>query len=63
MMIPKPFAGNIITRVIIPITYMVYYRDTLTADLLIDYIKEKNILVWAGNVHESEAHKGIDIYI
>lgn len=34
------------------------YRDTLTAELLIDYIKEKNILVWGGNVHESEAHKG-----
>jgi hypothetical protein len=34
------------------------FRDTLTADLLIDYIKERNILVWAGNVRESEAHKG-----
>lgn len=35
-----------------------FNKDTLTSDRLKEFIKEKNILVWAGNVHESEAHKG-----
>jgi FAS-associated factor 2 len=35
-----------------------FCRDTLTSTRVIDFIKEKNILVWAGNVVESEAHKG-----
>jgi hypothetical protein len=26
---------------------------------VIEFLKERNILVWAGNVHEAEAHKGI----
>lgn len=35
-----------------------FCRDTLTSTRVIDFLKEKNVLVWGGNVRESEAHKG-----
>jgi FAS-associated factor 2 len=35
-----------------------FSRETLTSSRVIEFIKEKNILVWGGNVRESEAHKG-----
>lgn len=31
--------------------------DTLTSDRLVNFVRDKNILVWAGNVRETEAHK------
>ncbi|KAI8878707.1 UBX-domain-containing protein, partial [Backusella circina FSU 941] len=34
-----------------------FCKETLVSSRVIDFVKEKNILVWAGNVHESEAHK------
>ncbi|KAI7899724.1 uncharacterized protein BX663DRAFT_520214 [Cokeromyces recurvatus] len=34
-----------------------FCRNILTSNTLIEFIKEKQILVWAGDVHESEAHK------
>lgn len=37
---------------------MISYRETLTSKCLIDYTREKNILIWGGNVKESESHKG-----
>lgn len=33
-------------------------RETLTSTCLIDYTREKNILVWGGNVKETESHEG-----
>lgn len=33
------------------------FRDTFTSDRLVNFIRDKNILVWAGNVRETEAHK------
>lgn len=35
-----------------------FSRETLASSQVIDFIKDKNILVWGGNVRESEAHKG-----
>lgn len=40
-----------------------FNKNTLTSNRVIEFIKEKNILVWGGNVRESEAHKGKNIYI
>lgn len=40
-----------------------FNKTTLTSPRFIEFIKEKNILVWGGNVRESEAHKGIYPYI
>ncbi|KAG1142934.1 hypothetical protein G6F37_003124 [Rhizopus arrhizus] len=34
-----------------------FCRETLTSKCLIDYTREKNILIWGGNVKESESHK------
>ncbi|KAF1805735.1 hypothetical protein FB192DRAFT_1420832 [Mucor lusitanicus] len=34
-----------------------FCRDTLTSDRLVHFVRDKNILVWAGNVRETEAHK------
>ncbi|KAI8078971.1 uncharacterized protein B0P05DRAFT_105368 [Gilbertella persicaria] len=34
-----------------------HFADTLCSSRLIDFIRQKNILVWAGDVHASEAHK------
>ncbi|CAO3634861.1 unnamed protein product [Mucor hiemalis] len=34
-----------------------FCRDTLTSTRVIEFLKEKNVLVWGGNVRESEAHK------
>ncbi|CEP19525.1 hypothetical protein [Parasitella parasitica] len=34
-----------------------FCRDTLTAERLINFIRDKKIIVWAGNVRETEAHK------
>lgn len=34
------------------------YRQTLTSNELIDYLHQKNVLVWGGNVRESEAFQG-----
>lgn len=38
-----------------------FNKNTLTSTRFIEFIKQKNILVWGGNVRESEAHKGIYI--
>lgn len=35
-----------------------FYRQTLTSNELIDYLQQKNVLVWGGNVRESEAFQG-----
>lgn len=35
-----------------------FNRETLTSQRLIDFIQDKNMLVWAGNVRETEPHKG-----
>ncbi|KAG1083474.1 hypothetical protein G6F42_022202 [Rhizopus arrhizus] len=34
-----------------------FCRNTLTSDRLVNFVRDKNILVWAGNVRETEAHK------
>ncbi|KAG1153707.1 hypothetical protein G6F36_014545 [Rhizopus arrhizus] len=34
-----------------------YFAETLTSTCLIDYTREKNILVWGGNVKETESHE------
>ncbi|KAL9555494.1 hypothetical protein MBANPS3_002341 [Mucor bainieri] len=34
-----------------------FCRDTLTSDRFVDFVRDRNILVWAGNVRETEAHK------
>ncbi|GAA5812023.1 hypothetical protein MFLAVUS_005472 [Mucor flavus] len=34
-----------------------FNKNTLTSTRFIEFIKQKNILVWGGNVRESEAHK------
>jgi FAS-associated factor 2 len=36
-----------------------FSKETLVSPRVIEFLKERNILVWAGNVHEAEAHKGI----
>ena len=38
--------------------HLSFIRDTLTDTRVIDFFKDKNILLWCGNVRESEAHKG-----
>jgi FAS-associated factor 2 len=38
-----------------------FCRQTLTADSFLQYLSDKNILVWGGNVKESEAYKGMHI--
>lgn len=37
---------------------LLYHRNTLTSQELIDYMGQHNILVWAGNVRETEAFQG-----
>jgi FAS-associated factor 2 len=34
-----------------------FCKETLTSRHMIDYLKEKSILVWGGNVKEAESHK------
>lgn len=34
------------------------HRNTLTSQDLVDYMAQHNILVWAGNVRETEAFQG-----
>ncbi|KAI8641801.1 thioredoxin-like protein [Parasitella parasitica] len=34
-----------------------FCRHTLTAERLVNFIRDKKIIVWAGNVREAEAHK------
>jgi hypothetical protein len=39
----------------------VFCKQTLIADTFVQFIAEKNILIWGGNVRESEAFKGRDM--
>lgn len=36
----------------------VTYRNTLTSEELINYLRENNILTWGGNVRETEGYQG-----
>lgn len=58
MMIQNCFAGKLTRLSLFFLNSYLFFRETLTSRQLIDYIKEKNILVWGGNVRETEAHKG-----
>lgn len=61
MMTQNCFAGKL-TRLSLLFKFLLFFffflRETLTSRQLIDYVKEKNILIWGGNVRETEAHKG-----
>lgn len=52
------FAGKLTHLSLLFKFLYIFLRETLTSRQLIDYVKEKNILVWGGNVRETEAHKG-----
>jgi hypothetical protein len=37
------------------------YRETLVSSKVIEFMEEKNILIWSGNIWDSEANKGFSI--
>ena len=37
---------------------IIFHRETLSSEELVEYMRQKNVLVWGGNVRESEAFQG-----